>query len=337
MDLEEKDTRTNMEILANTISKAAEATEIADATLVTMAAQREQMLRIDDDLATINQTLANCEKRIKGISANFFTGLFVSNKGNAAQEVDTRYKASARAPAARERKTSAVPEELTLPQYVHDSAFCASDRSFQSFLESHKAKLEFASGEKVMFHYCNTRQLVVLDQNHKCILLSNQRLIRVLDGNVVNKVFLPDVSSVTHQPARVALGYDTLLFKYPSSREDAVEIWNGEVALFFKRMIDITVRARDERRRTRTDAELRATQRAGMSELERKFEEDKEQEDGQLEVLGKLVDGLGERAKAMGQELEAQKPIIDHLSDRMDATTDRVQGGQKKLEKILKS
>jgi len=105
MDLEErKDNRSNMEILQNTISKAAEASQIADGTLVQLATQRQQLLRIDDDLFTINQTLAQCEKRIKGVNllhvhhqvqpglnTNMFTALF-HNSAKVPKEADTRFK-----------------------------------------------------------------------------------------------------------------------------------------------------------------------------------------------------------------------------------------------------
>jgi len=335
MDLEEKDTRTNMEILNNTIAKAAEASQIADSTLVQMASQREQLLRVDDDLYTINKTLAQCEKRIKGLNTNMFTALFHNSKSAPAKEGDTRYKAPSTTPTANGGSSESAEPPLVLPQHVRDPATCAADKALAQFLEAHKAKLDFGKEEKVMFHYCNTRQVLVLDQFNKCILLTNQRLLRIADGNLVNKVFLPDVVSVQHRPVK-PLCYDVLVFKFVSGFEDEVDVWNVDVALFFKTMVDITLKELAARRRTRKDTDLEArAQRLGMSELEVKFERDKAEEDDQLDILGKLVDGLGERAKAMGTELGVQKGIIDHLDNRMDATDDRLKKNQKGLDKLL--
>jgi len=328
LDLEEEDKRTNMDILGNAISKAAEATQIADGTLAQLATQREQLLRIDDDLYTINNTLARCEKRIKGLNTNMFTALFHNSKSPPPKEADTRYKGPITTPSAAKEEPA-----LVLPAHVRDSATCAADKTLAQFLE--KAKLEFAKEEKVMFHYCNTRQPLVLDQYNKCILLTNQRLLRITDGNLQNKVFLPDVVSVRHQPAK-PLHYDQLVFKFVSGFEDIVDIWNAEVAVFFKNVIETIVKELAARRSTRTDTDLEArAQRLGMSELEVKFERDKQMEDEQLDVLDKLVDGLHERAKVMGDELENQGKIINHIDGRMDATQDRLNKGQKGLEKLL--
>jgi hypothetical protein len=336
MDLEEKDNRNNMEILSNTIAKAAEATQIADGTLAQMACQREQLLRIDDDLYTINQTLAQCEKRIKGLNTNMFTALFHNSKSPPPKEVDTRYKAPVATTTPNGARSSVTSEPaLVLPPHVHDPSTCSADKALTQFLETQKTKLEFAKGEKVMFHYCNTRQMLVLDQFNKCILLTNQRLLRIADGNIVNTVFLPDVVTVTHRPAK-PLQYDVLVFKFVSGFEDLVEIWNVDVALFFKTMIDTTVRDLSARRSVRTDADLESrAKRLGMSDLEVKFERDKAMEDEQLDILGRLVDGLHERATVMGKALEGDGKIIAHLDGRVDATDDRLKKNQRGLDKLL--
>lgn len=340
MDLEEqKDNRTNMEILHNTISKAAEASQIADGTLVQLATQRQQLLRIDDDLFTINKTLAQCEKRIKGLNTNMFTALF-HNSSKVSKEADTRYKG---APSTTTQPDSKVPSAsassseapIFLPPHVRDRAACAADKSLAQFIDANKANFEWGKDEKVMFHYCNTRQPLVKDQYSKSILLTNQRLLRVVDGSLASKIYLPDVVSVVHRPTK-PLQYDVLVFRFVSGFEDTVDIWNADVAEFFTSMVDLTVRELASRRKTRTDGDLEArAKRMGMSDLEVQFERDKVEEDKQLDVLGHIVDGLHERAKAMGDELGVQKGIIDHLDDRVDATDDRLKKSQKGLDRLL--
>jgi len=108
-----------------------------------------------------------------------------------------------------------------------------------------------------MYHYCNTRQPLVKDQYSKCILLTNQRLLRVVDGNLANKIYLPDVVSVVHRPTK-PLQYEVLVFSFVSGFEDSVDIWNADVAEFFKSMVDATVRELSSRRKTRKDGDLEA-------------------------------------------------------------------------------
>jgi len=115
-----------------------------------------------------------------------------------------------------------------------------------------------------------------------------------------------------------------------------VDVWNVDVALFFKAMVDTTIKELAARRRTRTDADLEATaRRMGMSEQELQFERDKIKEDGQLDTLGRLMENLHQQAMDMGTELGIQKGIIDHLDSRVDATDDRLKKSQKGLDKLL--
>jgi len=84
--------RTDLEILQNSLSKIAGAEEIGKQTLATLALQREQLLRIDDDLNTINQCMARCERMIKGMES--LTGTFTNMLTKPSAERDHRFKMS---------------------------------------------------------------------------------------------------------------------------------------------------------------------------------------------------------------------------------------------------
>lgn len=119
-------------MLQNSLSVIAQTEVIGAQTLSTLALQREQLLRIDDDLNTINQCMARCERMIKGMQS--LTGTFTNMLTKPTTERDHRFKMPTAPTGAAERKedpASGLPtpkeikgseecEELRLPQQLKD-------------------------------------------------------------------------------------------------------------------------------------------------------------------------------------------------------------------------
>lgn len=163
--------RSNMEVLSNTISKCLEANEIGDATIGQLSLQREQLLRVDDDLHTINQTLSRCERQITNLSGirGSISNLFTRKKADC-DEKDNRFKFTNKS----EERVLGIPPE------INDASDCAR-KGIRKLIEEKETALGFKIGqERLIFHFCNTRNPTLSNPLSKCILITNRRLLRIV-------------------------------------------------------------------------------------------------------------------------------------------------------------
>lgn len=277
----QEDNRSNQEILENAIRKVAEASEIGANTMVQLSLQREQLLRIDDDLYTINQSLAGCERSIKGMSS--LAGAF-SNMFSAPTTSEIRH----------------ANGEIVRPKEINDQDQSAKLNVI--FDLQQKGCITLKPGESLKYHYCNVNKPTFMNSNilSKCVLLTDMRLIKVQDDKLYKEVFLPDIESVTVEVRKSVKACDGLTialcfhgatsakqtlvflihilvlayrsqaagpFKCPqlqlrlkSGRGTTVNvgIWGRVQVQFFKDVIERIIKELSIRRAQRTDAELEA-------------------------------------------------------------------------------
>lgn len=111
-----------------------------------------------------------------------------------------------------------------------------------------KQRLTLEASEVLLYSYCNTptSNLLISDETEHCILLTNQRLIKIEYGKVDEVLVVESLQSVEHQK-NSRFRYDKIVAQRQDGQTQTVGIVTSEVTAFFVSVLRRAVQALADR------------------------------------------------------------------------------------------
>jgi len=304
------DSRSNMDVLDNTIRVAVEADKMGAETLVKLENQREQLERMDENLASTNDSLNNSERIIRGMKSlgGALHNAFSSKK----KGPDTRFKAS--------------------DPTVGDAKGQGANGSKQKQQEE---IIDFIPGQQTKIRKQGTLiKLGGFVKNWK------ERYFAV---DAVNLCYFKEMPGPGVEPqGRIPLlGMKVSKF---AEQEYGKKFCFGIRSSANDRIFVLVAKSDKDREEWVDSLRLAEVEVSNslkpMSEEERqaraKFDADCAQEDQKLDQLSHVLAGLAGQSEVMGAELKAQNEMLTHIDGQVESTGQRIKQNTREIRKILK-
>mmetsp|Transcript_19185 Transcript_19185/g.28670 ORF Transcript_19185/g.28670 Transcript_19185/m.28670 type:complete len:351 (-) Transcript_19185:141-1193(-) len=325
----------NMKKLNNCLDMADQADDIGAHTLAMLAMDREKLLKVDQDLDFINDSLKRCEYHIHsmqswgGAIGNYFRGKPKPEKSGTylAKQIKV------------EKKAPPCPKSILRGQDL-------TGKGIRKALEEKKLH-KFISGEHIMY-FCMNGSKDIKKAVNDCVVVSNIGVFQVKNGIRVGGKEggfpLRGVECAFLEKGNF-LAHDRVVVKSWGINVNLAEVsfWNRASSVFMEWLFNsIPQKARAWRgndqkatnkgRTTSTELE-REENETQLQYLERKHNADF---DNALDNLGGKLDELNFKAHEIRRELNDHKEIINHVKGRVTDTNNRVKNSNRNARALMR-
>eukprot|EP00471_Norrisiella_sphaerica_P005140 CAMPEP_0184489748 /NCGR_PEP_ID=MMETSP0113_2-20130426/16265_1 /TAXON_ID=91329 /ORGANISM="Norrisiella sphaerica, Strain BC52" /LENGTH=358 /DNA_ID=CAMNT_0026873343 /DNA_START=39 /DNA_END=1115 /DNA_ORIENTATION=- len=342
----------NQRRMENTIQMAYRCDEIGDQTLAMLAMDREKLMKVDQDLDFINDSLKRAEYHLhsmeswSGAIGNYFRGKPKAEKSGTF--------------ANKNRKIEVKAPECP-PTVIRGKKL--NDLKIQDALEDIKIH-NFIDGEYIMY-FCSNAGKIASNKKaiRDCVVMTNLGIFQVADGKRVGGttggVVLRSVSTAELVKGPM-FGHDRVVITTWSGQKAELGFWNRKSSLFMTELLNQIPRKSREwagpqtrgssRRSGAFDEVSHRAQAArngaqsmksgspmeGETAIQRMAREHDELFDGQLDELSSVLDNVAFKARALGDELKAQKELTEHIQTRVEDSHQRMRSNDKRGKRLLR-
>mmetsp|Transcript_7752 Transcript_7752/g.9392 ORF Transcript_7752/g.9392 Transcript_7752/m.9392 type:complete len:380 (-) Transcript_7752:173-1312(-) len=360
----------NRRKMNDTIRMANRCDELGAETLARLAMDREKLLRVDQELDYINDSLKRAEYHLhsmeswSGAIGNYFRGAPKAEKSGTWS--------------ATKKKLPKVPVP-DCPSTVWRGKEI-SERKVKRALEELKIH-NFVEGEHIMY-FCSNAGLVASSQKAAadCVVMTNLGVFQVVGGKRVGGttggLMLRSVREAKMVKGSL-LSNDRVLVATWSKRVAELTFWNRKSSEFMTALLNqIPSKSREwqgaargatsqpsQRSRRSASAFDEASQQArtarddvrsmrrqrrnhsspnggglreGETSIERLAREHDEEFNGQLDELSSVLDNVAFQAKMMGDELTTQNELTAHIKERVEDTRQRTRANERRGKALLR-
>jgi len=297
---------------------------VADQTLAKLDAQKEQLKRSEGGLDDINSSMTRSERLIKGMKS--IGGALTNWISGASKDQPSS-------------SSVAYPSDKTDADKEHAA-------EAKKNLDSIRSRVSTLKREGILFEYSGKlmrswtqRYFVLADGNiayykDEQSYRDSERPVQLASMEGGKLKFVDDVSNGRQFCFSIIWEKHGMTWTLSANTDKEKRDW-----LSMLRLMD---RSASSKSTAPEDFNLTRIQkpREQMTE-EEKFLDDidraREEEDGKLDQLAGLVDGLKFRAQDLGAELESQNQMIKRIDNKLDSTNSRIKHNNKDLQTLVKS